>query len=199
MRSGNKEKKIKRRHEKQKNKRAGIRHPCRKTGQTPISRGCHFETRTVCNKHCGTPKQASTHCVTHHFCLASHEAGHVPPQVGLARHRTFLWAACTTSSKRTLQKREALSSRSPVNPKTSPPQTTKPIDSAPARTRILFPLQLHIPLCGNWPIPTCRPHDPNHAMPQLTSSFASAAAGQNRDSRGSGRSDSARGAGSGEW
>ncbi|KAH6857160.1 hypothetical protein B0I37DRAFT_369300 [Chaetomium sp. MPI-CAGE-AT-0009] len=36
-------------------------------------------------------------------------------------------------------------------------------------------------------------------MPQLTSSFASAAAGQNRDSRGSGRSDSSRGAGSGEW
>ncbi|KAK4156082.1 hypothetical protein C8A00DRAFT_12921 [Chaetomidium leptoderma] len=36
-------------------------------------------------------------------------------------------------------------------------------------------------------------------MSQLTSSFASAAAGQNRDSRGSGRNDSARGAGSGEW
>ncbi|KAL2264212.1 hypothetical protein VTK26DRAFT_488 [Humicola hyalothermophila] len=36
-------------------------------------------------------------------------------------------------------------------------------------------------------------------MPQLTSSFASAAAGQNRDSRGTGRSDSARGSGSGEW
>ncbi|KAH6631236.1 hypothetical protein F5144DRAFT_570458 [Chaetomium tenue] len=36
-------------------------------------------------------------------------------------------------------------------------------------------------------------------MPHLTSSFASAAAGQNRDSRGSGRSDSSRGAGSGEW
>ncbi|KAL2020629.1 hypothetical protein VTK56DRAFT_8119 [Thermocarpiscus australiensis] len=36
-------------------------------------------------------------------------------------------------------------------------------------------------------------------MPQLPSSFASAAAGQNRDSRGGGRSDSARGPGSGEW
>ncbi|KAK4097880.1 hypothetical protein N658DRAFT_526716 [Parathielavia hyrcaniae] len=36
-------------------------------------------------------------------------------------------------------------------------------------------------------------------MPQLTSSFASAAAGQNRDSRGPGRSDSARGSGSGDW
>ncbi|KAK4246206.1 hypothetical protein C7999DRAFT_15659 [Corynascus novoguineensis] len=36
-------------------------------------------------------------------------------------------------------------------------------------------------------------------MPQLTSSFASAAAGQNRDTRASGRSDSSRGAGSGEW
>ncbi|KAL2133308.1 hypothetical protein VTI74DRAFT_2574 [Chaetomium olivicolor] len=36
-------------------------------------------------------------------------------------------------------------------------------------------------------------------MPQLTSSFASAAAGQNRDNRGSGRGDSARGSGSGEW
>ncbi|KAL2163878.1 hypothetical protein VTH06DRAFT_3089 [Thermothelomyces fergusii] len=36
-------------------------------------------------------------------------------------------------------------------------------------------------------------------MPQLTSSFASAAAGQNRDSKASGRSDSSRGAGSGEW
>ena len=37
------------------------------------------------------------------------------------------------------------------------------------------------------------------AMSQLTSSFASAAAGQNRESRGSGRSDATRGAGSGEW
>ncbi|KAH6612829.1 hypothetical protein B0J18DRAFT_441205 [Chaetomium sp. MPI-SDFR-AT-0129] len=36
-------------------------------------------------------------------------------------------------------------------------------------------------------------------MPQLTSSFASAAAGQNRDPRAAGRSDSSRGAGSGEW
>ncbi|AEO58379.1 hypothetical protein MYCTH_2305668 [Thermothelomyces thermophilus ATCC 42464] len=36
-------------------------------------------------------------------------------------------------------------------------------------------------------------------MPQLTSSFASAAAGQNRDSKASGRSDFSRGAGSGEW
>ncbi|KAM7201693.1 gyf domain containing protein [Rhypophila sp. PSN 637] len=34
---------------------------------------------------------------------------------------------------------------------------------------------------------------------QLPSSFASAAAGQNRDSRGSGRGDSVRGSGSGEW
>ncbi|KAK4129960.1 hypothetical protein BT67DRAFT_446163 [Trichocladium antarcticum] len=36
-------------------------------------------------------------------------------------------------------------------------------------------------------------------MSQLTSSFASAAAGQNRDPRGSGRSDAVRGSGSGEW
>ncbi|KAG7288380.1 hypothetical protein NEMBOFW57_007912 [Staphylotrichum longicolle] len=36
-------------------------------------------------------------------------------------------------------------------------------------------------------------------MPQLTSSFASAAAGQNRDSRASGRSDSNRGSGTGDW
>ncbi|EGS17173.1 uncharacterized protein CTHT_0064880 [Thermochaetoides thermophila DSM 1495] len=36
-------------------------------------------------------------------------------------------------------------------------------------------------------------------MPQLPSSFASAAAGQNRDSRGTGRSDLGRGSGSGEW
>lgn len=49
------------------------------------------------------------------------------------------------------------------------------------------------------PFPEFSPARPEPTMPQLTSSFASAAAGQNRDSRGSGRTDSNRGSGSGDW
>lgn len=144
------------------------------------------------------PSSAHTLCYPP-FCLAGHEPGHVPPPGGSSSASNFPLRSVHDLVKTKFAKKGKLCLLAAPS--------TQNLASANHETHRLctsphphpIPLQLHIPLCGNWPIPTCRPHDPNHAMPQLTSSFASAAAGQNRDSRGSGRSDSARGAGSGEW
>ncbi len=156
------------------------------------------ETRTVCGTPCRAPSRVLRTVPQATSRLAGHESGHVPPQVGLARHRTFRWAGVHDLVKTNFAKKGSSVSSQPRQPKPRlrEPRTHRLCTTAHAS---YFPLPLHIPPCGNWPFPTCRPHDSNHAMPQLTSSFASAAAGQNRDSRGSGRSDSARGAGSGEW
>ena len=96
------------------------------------------ETRTVCGTPCRAPSRVLRTVPQATSRLAGHESGHVPPQVGLARHRTFRWAGVHDLVKTNFAKKGSSVSSQPRQPKTSPPRTTKPVDSAPARTRILF-------------------------------------------------------------
>lgn len=132
-----------------------------------------------------------------------------PPQVGLARHR------CTGQPLRNFAKKGSLSLLCSPTPPPKPclTSTAKPIfdlhlprprpASAPAPAPTAFPALYTISHLSaiRLPSPSSQHHPLRSAMPQLTSSFASAAAGQNqnRDPRGSGRSDSTRGTGSGDW
>lgn len=125
-------------------------------------------------------------CTTH-FGLKSHGLCHVWTRVGPARHLTF------HDFIRNFAKKE---SSCPCNVVT---------DISTRRLRILSLQNHHLnsttstafSTVVNW-LSSSRLHSPT--MPsQLPSSFASAAAGQTRDSRTGGRGEPARGSGSGEW
>ncbi len=102
------------------------------------SRGCHFETRTVCDMLC-TPKYALSHCADAPFESGWSRARSRSAPGGSSSASNFLLGAGVHDLVKTnFAKKGSSVSSQPRQPKTSPPRTTKPVDSAPARTRILF-------------------------------------------------------------